>query len=46
LFNSSSEVVAVLDIDSEKFGFLDETDMQYLEQVAEIISNHYFIDML
>lgn len=42
LFNSSSEVVAVLDIDSEKFGFLDETDMQYLEQIAEIISKSLF----
>jgi len=36
--NAQNEVISVLDIDSEKFDILDETDVQYLEKIAEIIS--------
>ena len=33
----NKEVKGVLDIDSEKPGFFDETDQYYLEQIAELI---------
>jgi len=42
LYNSSSEVVGVLDIDSEKFGLLDEADIYYLEQISTIIGKALF----
>jgi len=42
LYNSSSEVVGVLDIDSEKFGVLDEADIYYLEQISTIIGKALF----
>jgi GAF domain-containing protein len=36
LFNNSAEVKGVLDIDSERYDQLDETDVQYLEEIAVI----------
>lgn len=36
LFNSNNDVFAVLDIDSEIFNILDETDIKELEKVAAI----------
>ena len=32
-----SEIVAVLDIDSRSIGTFDETDREYLEQIAELL---------
>lgn len=32
------EVVAVLDVDSEKYDLFDKTDQQYLEQIAQMIN--------
>jgi GAF domain-containing protein len=37
LFNSD-EVIGVLDIDSEKLATFDETDKEWLEQIAEVVS--------
>ena len=37
LFNNG-EVVAVLDVDSEKLDQFNETDAQYLQQVVELVS--------
>ena len=34
----NNEVVAVLDVDSEKYDFFDQTDEQYLEQIARMIN--------
>ncbi|NDV47464.1 GAF domain-containing protein [Paludibacter sp. 221] len=38
IFNTQKEVIGVLDIDSEKYDILDETDVYYLEKLTEIIS--------
>lgn len=38
VFNERKEAVGVMDIDSDKFDVLDETDVCYLEQVSKIIS--------
>jgi L-methionine (R)-S-oxide reductase len=35
---SGSEVIAVLDVDSDRLAHFDETDRQYLEKVSKIIS--------
>jgi len=32
------EVVAVLDVDSEKYGYFDDTDKQYLGEVVGLIN--------
>ena len=32
------EVVAVLDVDSEKYSFFDDTDRQYLEEIVRLIN--------
>jgi len=37
VFDSQSEVVAVLDVDSDRFGVLDEVDVHYLEQICKLI---------
>ncbi len=37
IFNSQDEVVAVLDVDSDKFDVLDETDVLYLEKICGLI---------
>jgi L-methionine (R)-S-oxide reductase len=34
----NNEVVAVLDIDSEKYDLFDKTDQQYLEKIAGMIN--------
>lgn len=38
LFNAANEVLAVLDVDSDRYDVLDETDLQYLEKIAEIVA--------
>lgn len=37
IFTENQEVIGVLDVDSEHFGVLDETDVFYLEKIAEMI---------
>jgi len=32
------QVVGVLDVDSERFDILDETDVYYLEQISQLIT--------
>lgn len=38
LFNAEGEVVGVLDVDSERYDTLDETDVRFLEKIAAIVS--------
>ncbi len=42
LFDSSSEVCAVLDIDSTELGCFDDTDKKYLEAIAEMVSKRVY----
>ena len=42
LFDSSSEVRAVLDIDSTELGCFDDTDKKYLEAIAEMVSKRVY----
>jgi len=37
IFNKQYEVVGVLDIDSEKYDMLDETDVKWLEEIVKIV---------
>lgn len=37
IFNNAGAVAGVLDIDSERYDILDETDVYYLEKIAELI---------
>jgi L-methionine (R)-S-oxide reductase len=39
IFNNIGKVIGVLDVDSERFDVLDETDVVYLEKVSQIITN-------
>ncbi|MGE5357145.1 MAG: GAF domain-containing protein [Deltaproteobacteria bacterium] len=34
VFDSQSNIIAVLDVDSERYQILDETDIHYLEKIA------------
>ena len=38
IFNKKFEVVGVLDIDSEKYDLLDETDVKWLEEIVRILA--------
>ena len=38
IFNRQDEVIAVMDVDSDKFDILDETDVIYLEKICGLIS--------
>jgi GAF domain-containing protein len=37
VYDTRGEVVAVLDVDSERYDVLDETDLQYLEKVVGLL---------
>jgi L-methionine (R)-S-oxide reductase len=37
VFNAKNEVVAVLDVDSERYDVLDEIDVMFLEEIAAIL---------
>lgn len=39
IFDATGVVVGVLDIDSERYDVLDETDVYYLEKVADLIKD-------
>ncbi|MEZ4907847.1 MAG: GAF domain-containing protein [Saprospiraceae bacterium] len=41
VLNSKNEVIAILDIDSQHFNTLDETDVKNLETFAEIVANMF-----
>jgi len=38
IFDKNRKVIGVLDVDSEQYGTLGETDVFYLEKIAEIVS--------
>ena len=38
LINNQNEVIGVLDIDSEKYDRLDETDVKWLEEIVRIVA--------
>jgi L-methionine (R)-S-oxide reductase len=38
VFNNNAEIIAVLDVDSERYQVLDETDVHFLEQIASWFS--------
>lgn len=38
VFDKQGNVLAVIDVDSDKFDLLDETDVFYIEKIAEITS--------
>lgn len=39
VFDTPGNVVGVLDVDSEKYDVLDETDIKYLEEISRIIAS-------
>ena len=39
IFNKNGKVVGVLDVDSENYDTLDETDVFYLTKIAELITD-------
>ncbi|MDP4240535.1 MAG: GAF domain-containing protein [Bacteroidota bacterium] len=39
IFDEQHQVVGVLDVDSERFGVLDETDVYFLEKICQLITN-------
>ena len=41
VMNATGEVIMVIDVDSDRLNDFDTTDQQYLEQVAQLISNFY-----
>jgi len=38
IFNAANDVVAIIDVDSERYDVLDELDLAQLEKVAELLS--------
>jgi L-methionine (R)-S-oxide reductase len=41
VLNASGDVIMVIDVDSDRLNDFDNTDQQYLQQVAQLISNFY-----
>jgi len=39
IFDIAGKVIGVLDVDSERFDVLDETDVVYLERISKLITN-------
>ena len=39
VFSEKGEVVAVLDVDSEEYGSFDETDKEWLEKIAKLLTS-------
>jgi len=37
VFNQSGDLMAVLDIDSEKYNDFSDTDQKHLEEIAELL---------
>ena len=40
VFDNQHQVVGVLDVDSERYDVLDETDVVYLEQISRLITSN------
>jgi len=38
VFDKQAKVIAVLDVDSERYDVLDETDVVYLEKIVNVIT--------
>lgn len=38
IFDKTGQVVGVLDVDSERYDVLDETDVHYLEKISQLIT--------
>ena len=43
IFDAHGQVVAVLDVDSERYDVLDETDLHFLQNVCGLISNCHYL---
>ena len=43
IFDAHGQVVAVLDVDSERYDLLDETDLLFLQNVCGLISNCHYL---
>ena len=43
IFDAHEQVVAVLDVDSERYDVLDETDVDYLQKVCGLISSCHYL---
>ncbi len=39
ILDSNNQVIGVLDVDSEKYDVLDETDLDYLEKICKLITS-------
>lgn len=39
IFDKQGQVVGVLDVDSERYNVLDETDIQYLEKISQLVTD-------
>jgi len=39
IFDKQQQVIGVLDVDSERYDVLDETDVLYLEKISRLITN-------
>lgn len=39
VFDQQGQIVGVLDVDSERYDVLDETDVIYLEKISQLITN-------
>ena len=42
ILDSNNQVIGVLDVDSEKYDVLDETDLAYLEKICHLIVDCHF----
>ena len=41
IFDRDNNVIGVLDVDSERYDVLDETDVLYLEKITKIVSKNF-----
>jgi L-methionine (R)-S-oxide reductase len=39
IFDKQQQVIGVLDVDSERYDVLDETDVQYLEKISRLVTD-------
>ena len=39
VFDEKGDVVAVLDVDSDEYGSFDETDREWLERIAKLLTS-------
>jgi putative methionine-R-sulfoxide reductase with GAF domain len=41
VIDKNGKVLAVLDVDSERYDVLDETDVHYLEKIAAMVADKF-----